>query len=314
MMSKPELILMGEYAATDMAALESKYIVHRYWEAAEKGAFLARHASTVRALATRGDLGVSGAVIASLPKLELICCFGVGVDAIDLIAAKARGIKVTTTPNVLNEDVADLALALMLGIARQIPQADAFTRSGDWAKGNFPLLTRMNGKRLGILGLGRIGMAIARRAEGFSMPVAYCTRNKRGDVKFQHYATAAELATHSDFLVAILPGGDATAKIVNADVLKALGPKGFFINVARGSVVDEPALLGALETKAIAGAALDVFWNEPKINPRFFSLQNVVLHPHGGSGTSETRAAMGKLVRDNLTAFFADQPLLSPIN
>ncbi len=314
MMSKPELILMGEYAATDMASLESDYTVHRYWEATDKVAFLASHAGTVRALATRGDLGVSGDVINALPSLELICCFGVGVDAIDLTEAKARGIKVTTTPNVLNEDVADLALALMLGIARQIPQADTFTRLGDWAKGNFPLLTRVNGKRLGILGLGRIGMAIARRAESFSMPVSYCTRSKRADVGYQYFASAAELAGHSDFLVAILPGGEATAKIVNADVLKALGPKGFFINVARGSVVDEAALLHALKTKAIAGAALDVFWNEPKINPRFFSLQNVVLHPHGGSGTSETRAAMGKLVRDNLAAYFASQPLLSPIN
>ena len=313
-MSKPELILMGEYAATEMAALESDYSVHRYWEATDKVAFLARHAGTVRAIATRGDLGASRDVINALSKLQLICCFGVGVDAIDLVAAKARGIKVTTTPNVLNEDVADLALALMLGIARQIPQADAFTRSGAWPEGNFPLLTRMNGKRLGILGLGRIGMAIARRAEGFSMPISYCTRSKRADVKYQHFATAVELAAHSDFLVAILPGGDATAKIVNADVLKALGPKGFFINVARGSVVDEPALINALESKSIAGAALDVFWNEPKIDSRFLSLQNVVLHPHGGSGTSETRAAMGKLVRDNLTAYFAGQPLLSSIN
>ena len=312
-MSKPELILMGEYAATDMAALEADYVVHRYWEAADKEAFLARHGGRVQALATRGDLGASREVINALPKLELICCFGVGVDAIDLVLAKARGIKVTTTPNVLNEDVADLALALMLGIARQIPQADAFTRSGAWAKVNFPLLTRMNSKRLGILGLGRIGMAIARRAEGFLMPVAYCTRTKRADVAYPHYTSAAELAAHSDFLVAILPGGDASAKIVNADVLKALGPKGYFINVARGSVVDELALLDALETKSIAGAALDVFWNEPKIDPRFFNLQNVVLHPHGGSGTRETRAAMGQLVRDNLAAYFAGQPLLSPI-
>ena len=312
-MSKPELILMGEYAAADMAALEVDYIVHRYWAAADKGAFLSRHAGTVRALATRGDLGVSAEVINALPKLELICCFGVGVDAIDLVAAKARGIRVTTTPNVLNEDVADLALALMLGIARQIPQADAFTRSGAWAQGNFPLLTRMNGKRLGILGLGRIGMAIALRAESFSMPVAYCTRAKRSDVAYRYYSTAIELAAHSDFLLAILPGGDATARIVNADVLRALGSNGYFINVARGSVVDEPALLEALEAKTIAGAALDVFWNEPKIDPRFFSLQNVVLHPHGGSGTRETRAAMGQLVRDNLAAYFAGQPLLSPI-
>ena len=312
-MSKPELILMGEYSTADMAALEAIYTVHRYWEASDKAAFLSLHANSVRAIATRGDLGVSGVVINALQKLEIISCFGVGVDAIDLVTARARGIKVTTTPDVLNEDVADLALALMLGIARQIPQADAFTRSGKWTNGAFPLLTRMNGKRLGILGLGRIGLAIARRAEGFAMSISYCTRNRRDDVAYRHFANAMELASQSDFLVAILPGGETTAKIVDADVLRALGPKGYFINVARGSVVDEPALLEALESRAIAGAALDVFWNEPKIDPRFFNLQNVVLHPHGGSGTAETRAAMGKLVRDNLAAHFSRQPLPTPI-
>ena len=312
-MSKPELLLMGEYPAVDMAALEADYAVRRYWEAPDKAAFLALRAGAIRAIATRGDLGASGEVINALPSLEIISCFGVGVDAIDLATARARGIKVTTTPDVLNEDVADLALALMLGIARQIPQADAYTRSGKWRNGAFPLLTRMNGKRLGILGLGRIGLAIARRAEGFAMPISYCTRTKRDSVAYHYCANAVELANQSDFLVAILPGGGATENIVNADVLRALGSKGYFINVARGSVVDEQALLEALEAKTIAGAALDVFWNEPNINPRFFTLPNVVLHPHGGSGTTETRAAMGKLVRDNLAAHFAGKPLLTPI-
>ena len=312
-MSKPELLLMGEYPAVDMAALEADYAVRRYWEAPDKAAFLALRAEAIRAIATRGDLGTSGEVINALPNLEIISCFGVGVDAIDLATARARGIKVTTTPNVLNEDVADLALALMLGIARQIPQADAYTRSDKWRNGAFPLLTRMNGKRLGILGLGRIGLAIARRAEGFCMPISYCTRTKRDSVAYHYCANAVELANQSDFLVAILPGGGATENIVNADVLRALGSKGYFINVARGSVVDEQALLESLEAKTIAGAALDVFWNEPNINPRFFTLPNVVLHPHGGSGTTETRAAMGKLVRDNLAAHFARKPLLTPI-
>jgi len=175
------------------------------------------------------------------------------------------------------------------------------------------LLTRMNGKRLGILGMGRIGMAIAKRGQGFAMPISYFARNKRLDVTYQHYASAVDLARNSDFLVAIIPGGAATDKLVNAEVLTALGPKGFLVNVARGSVVDEEALLAALESNAIAGAALDVFWNEPDINPRFFKLGNVVLHPHGGSGTVETRAAMGKLVRDNLAAHFAGKPLLTPV-
>lgn len=304
---------MGEYPAGDMQALEQDYTVHRYWQAADKNALLASVAPSIRAIATRGDLGVGKDVINALPVLEIIGCFGVGTDAIDLAAARARNVKVTNTPDVLSEDVADLALALMLGIARHIAQADAFTRSGAWTKGNYPLLARMNTKRLGLLGLGRIGMAIARRAEGFAMPISYFSRTKRNDVTYKHYASATELAANVDFLVAIVPGGTATEKMVNAQVLEALGPKGFFINVARGSVADEDALLAALEGNAIAGAALDVFWNEPNINPRFFKLGNVVLHPHGGSGTVETRKAMGQLVRDNLAAHFAGKPLLTPV-
>jgi D-3-phosphoglycerate dehydrogenase len=304
---------MGEYPPWDMDALDKDYIVHRYWEQADKEAFLEGPAREARAIATRGDLGVSKAVIDALPALEIIGCFGVGVDGIDLQAARARGIHVANTPDVLTEEVADLAFALMLGIARQIPQGDRFVRAGHWVKEAFPLMTRLNGKRLGLIGLGRIGSAIARRAEGFGMAIGYHTRTKRGDVAYAYHATATDLARNSDFLVAILPGGAATQNIVNADVLEALGPRGFFINVARGSVVDEEALLSALEQKKIAGAALDVFWNEPDINPRFFRLENAVLHPHTGSGTVETRKAMGKLVRDNLAAHFAGKPLLTPV-
>ncbi|MFO1033776.1 MAG: 2-hydroxyacid dehydrogenase [Hyphomicrobiales bacterium] len=312
-MTKPALLMTGAYPAGEMEALEKEFDLLRLWEAPDQAAFIAAHAPHIRAIATRGDLGASGQLIAQLPKLEMIGCFGVGVDGIDLAACRARGIAVSNTPDVLTEDVADLAFALMLGIARHIAQADAFTRAGLWAKGSYPLLTRLNRKRLGILGLGRIGMAIARRAEGFAMDISYCTRNPVSGVAYKHYGSAAELAAHSDFLVAIVPGGAATHNLVDEKVLTALGPNGFFINVARGSVVDENALLAALEAKAIAGAALDVFWNEPAINPRFFPLQNVVLHPHGGSGTVETRRAMGQLVRDNLAAHFAGRPLLTPV-
>ncbi len=305
--------MLGAYSPADLAELAKEYEVLKLWEQTDQVAFLAKHALQIRAIATRGDLGAKHELLEQLPKLEIIGCFGVGLDGIDLATCRARGIKVAYTPDVLSEDVADLALALMLGIARQIPQADAFTRAGNWAKGSFPLLTRMHGKRLGILGLGRIGLAIAKRAEGFGMSIGYHTRKQREDTKYRYLPTPVELAANSDFLVLIVPGGAATDKIVNAEVLAALGPKGFLVNVARGSIVDEEALLTALENKTIAGAALDVFWNEPNINPRFLGLANIVLHPHGGSGTVETRAAMGKLVRDNLAAHFAGKPLLTPV-
>ena len=312
-MAKPVLLMLGSYPPHDMEELEKHFHILKFWEEKNQAAFLAAHAGDIRAIATRGDLGAKRELINQLPKLEVISCFGVGVDGIDLAACRDRGIKVTNTPDVLTEDVADLALALMLSIARQIPQADAYTRAGAWANGSFPLLTRMNGKRLGILGLGRIGLAIAKRAEGFSMTISYHTRLPRPECAYTYYPTAVELARKSDFLVAIVPGGAATDKLVDSKVLAALGSKGFLINVARGSVVDEEALLTALEAKSIAGAALDVFWKEPNINPRFFKLENVVLHPHGGSGTVETRAAMGKLVRDNLSAHFAGKSLLTPV-
>lgn len=311
-MPKPHILMPGGYAPTEMEILERDYTLHKLWEQSDQSAYLRQHGAEIKAIATRGDLGASKTLIDQLPNLEIISCFGVGVDAIDLTACKARGIQVTNTPGVLNEDVADLALALMLGIARHIAQADAYTRAGRWPTGSYPLQVRMNTKRLGLLGMGRIGQAIAKRAESFSMPISYHSRQPRTDIAYKHYASLVELAQNSDFLVAILPGGHDTEKLVDAKVLSALGPKGYFINVARGSVMDEAALLEALENKAIAGAGLDVFWNEPNINPRFLKLDNVVLSPHCGSGTAETRAAMGKLVRDNLAAHFAGKPLPTP--
>ena len=312
-MTKNHLLLLGSYPAADMDILQREYTVHKLWEQPDAADYLRSHSGDIRALATRGDLGAKKEVLELLPNLKMIACYGVGVDAIDFGTCKARGIQVSSTPDVLSEDVADLALALMLGIARHIAQADAYVRAGKWPAASYPLLARMNTKRLGILGLGRIGMAIAKRAEGFTMPIAYHTRTPRNQVSYTHFESAVELARHSDFLVAIVPGGPTTENLVNAEVLEALGPSGYFINVARGSVVDENALLEALENKVIAGAALDVFWNEPNINERFLKLNNVVLHPHGGSGTAETRAAMGQLVRDNLTAFFAGKALLTPV-
>jgi lactate dehydrogenase-like 2-hydroxyacid dehydrogenase len=312
-MQKPTVLMIGSYPVQDMLALEADYQVIRLWEAEDTNALLAKYGSAVRAIATRGDLGTSKELIDKLPNLEMIGCFGVGTDGIDRLATRPRNIKIANTPDVLTEDVADLAFALMLGLARKIAEGDVFTRQGSWAKGNLPLTTRVNGKRLGIIGLGRIGKAIARRGEAFNMTVSYFGRHKQDGVPYAYHSSLPALAAASDFLIAIIPGGPGTANLINAEVFTALGEHGFFINVARGSVVDQPALLHALETNVIKGAALDVYWNEPNIDMRFAKLDNVLLHPHHGSGTVETRAAMGKLVRDNLAAHFEGKPLLTPV-
>jgi lactate dehydrogenase-like 2-hydroxyacid dehydrogenase len=306
-------LMTGAYPDRDMAELERDYHVIKLWEHADRDAVLEKHGKSVRAVATRGDLGADKALIDRLPSLEIIGCFGVGTDAIDRAATRPRGIKIVNTPDVLTEDVADIAFGLMIAVARHIARGDAFTRAGLWAKGNLELGSRVNGKRLGIIGLGRIGKAIARRGEAFNMPVSYHGRHHQKDVPYRFLDTLPKLAAESDYLVAILPGGAETNKLINSDVFKALGPDGTFVNVARGSVVDEPALLHALENGIIKAAALDVYWNEPNIDPRFAKLNNVVLNPHLGSGTSETRHAMGQLVRDNLAAHFSGRPLLTEV-
>ena len=313
-MSRPAVLVIGPYPPGDLEQLEAVYDVKRYWEAADKLAFLREHGPAIHAIATRGDLAVPAALIAALPKLEMVGCYGVGVDGIDLAACRARGIKVSNTPDVLTGETADLALALMLAHARQIPKGDAYVRSGDWAgKGPMPLATRLNGKRLGIAGLGRIGKAVAKRAAAFDMPVAYYGRAGQPGQPYPFFGSLTALAADSDYLLATLSGGPDTAKLITAEVLGALGPKGVFVNVARGSVVDEAALLEALEKRTIAGAALDVYLNEPAIDPRFAKLDNVVLMPHVGSATVETRRAMGQLMRDNLAAHFAGRPLPTPV-
>ncbi len=312
-MAKPTVLMIGPYPDGDMAKMEAEYEVLRLWEQPDKAAFLKDSGARVKAIATRGDLGAKRDLIDQLPHLEIIGCFGVGTDGIDLDAARGRGVRVANTPDVLTEDVADIALALMLAIARQIPAGEQLVRSGRWANENPPLVTRMHGKRLGIVGLGRIGRAIAQRAEGFGMHIAYHGRTLRTDSTYTFCANLNDLARESDFLVVAVTGGASTAGLISAEVLRALGPDGFFVNVARGSVVDEAALLNALEQRLIKGAALDVYLNEPNIDARFLTLDNVVLQPHHGSGTVETRKAMGQLVRDNLAAHFKGLPLLTPV-
>jgi lactate dehydrogenase-like 2-hydroxyacid dehydrogenase len=313
-LTRPAVLVVGPYPPGDIELLEAAYEVHRYWEAADKAALLRKQAPHIRAIATRGDLGVSAELIAALPELEMIGVYGVGVDGVDLAAARARGIKVSNTPDVLTGETADLAFALMLAFVREVPKGDRYVRDGTWAaKGNMPLSRRMHGKRLGIIGLGRIGKAVAKRAAGFDMPVSYFGRTAQPGVPYAFVNSLTALAAGSDFLVATLAGGAGTTKIVTAEVLRALGPEGIFINIARGTVVDEAALLEALETKTIAGAGLDVYLNEPKIDPRFYALENTVLMPHVGSATRETRAAMAALMRDNIAAHFAGKPLLTPV-
>lgn len=309
----PHVLMPGPYPEWDMTPMQSQYTLHRLWEAPDRQACIAEHAPHIRAIATRGELGANAELIAALPRLELIACYGVGTDGIDLAACRARGIRVSNTPDVLNGDVADLAVGLTLALQRRIPAGDAFVRSGAWAQGTMPLVTRFFGQRVGIAGFGRIGGTIARRLSGFDMELGYFSRTPKADSPHHHFASLAAMADWCDVLIVILPGGEATRGIVDAQVLSALGPRGWLVNVSRGTTVDEGALLQALQDKAIAGAALDVFQNEPRIDPRFAALDNVVLHPHHGSGTEATRRAMGELVRRNLQAHFAGLPLVTPV-
>jgi len=313
MQSKPEILLMGAYPKWDRVDLDAHYQIHEYWTASDRAALIEKIAPNIRAIATRGEIGASAELMNSLPKLEIVACYGVGTDAIDLEFARQKGIKVTNTPDVLTGDVADMALGLALATARQIPQGDLHVRSGAWAAQNMPLVTRFYGKKVGIVGLGRIGRAVAKRLEGFDCVIGYFDQFEVPDTSYAFYSDLIDLARESTFLVVTMAGGEATKNLINAAILQALGKNGILINVSRGSTVDEEALLQALEEGTIKAAGLDVFWNEPHIDPRFAKLANIVLQPHHASGTIETRRAMGQLVRDNLAAHFSGQPLLTPV-
>ena len=271
-------------------------------------------ADRIRGVVTNGHMGPPPEVIDRLPKLEIIASASVGYDGIPVEYARSKGIPVTNTPDVLNNDVADLAIALVIMTARRLVANDRYVRAGRWPKeGEYPLATTASGKRLGILGLGRIGKAIARRAEAMDMTIAYHSRNKVADVAYRHYPDLVELAKDSDFLVVIIPATPQTKAIVSKAVIEALGPKGILVNVARGAVVDEDALVEALKTGKLGGAGLDVFVNEPQVPEVLFGMDNVVLQSHIGSASVETRRATSQLVLDNLDAQFAGKPLLTPI-
>jgi len=310
---KPDILtLTHEIAGDALAELEAMSTSHPLWRLPDAEARIAEVGARVRAIATSGHAGASGALIDRLPNLEIIACFGVGVDAIDLQAAARRGIPVTNTPGVLTDGVAELAIGLMLAAGRRIAEGDRFVRAGRWRDGPLPLGMKLSGTRLGILGLGRIGQAIAALGEAFKMSIAYHGPRPK-DVPYRYYARLAELAAASDVLVVACPGGAATARLVDRTVLAALGPAGLLVNVSRGSVVDEPALIAALQDGILGGAALDVFADEPRVPSALAALENVVLSPHQGSATHATRAAMGQLVIDNLRAHFDGRPLLTRV-
>jgi lactate dehydrogenase-like 2-hydroxyacid dehydrogenase len=313
-MAKPELLVTAAMPDWDLDALAQDFTLRLIYAAPDRAAFLAEHGPNIRGMATKGEVGADAALIDALPKLEIISCYGVGIDAIDLPHATRRGIPVTNAPGVLTEDVADMAWALLLAAARRIPAGDEWVRSGDWAaKGGFPLTIRVWGKRLGIVGLGRIGQAIAKRAEAFGMTIGYSGRVPKTHLPYAFYASPEALAKESDVLIVAAQGGAETRGLVTKAAIDALHPRSILVNVARGTVVDEAALLAALRENRIGAAGLDVFLNEPRIDPAFLELDNVVLQPHNASGTVETRKAMGQLMGDNLRAHFAGRPLLTQV-
>ena len=263
----------------------------------------------IRTLVTSGGRGADASLIEALPALELIAVYGVGYDKVDLEAARRCHVAVTNTPDVLTADVADMALALTLALARRITDGDAFVRSGAWMDGPMPLTASVSGRRIGIVGLGRIGEAIGRRFAGFDVELGYWNRSPKPSSRWQAFPTPVALAAWADILVVAVAGGSDTAALVDAKTIAALGADGLIVNISRGTTIDEPALIRALENGTIAGAALDVFLGEPAIDPRFARLDNVLLSPHQGSATVATRQAMGALVRANLAAHFAGEAL-----
>ena len=312
-MTKPDLLVIYPLAEPALEALARTTNMHRVFDAPDPAAVIAKAAGAVRGVAASYEKAVDKAFIDSLPKLEIIAGFGVGYDYIDVGYAAKKGIMVTNTPDVLTEEVADLTLGLMLATVRELPQADRYLREGRWLKGDYPLTASLRGRRIGILGLGRIGKAIARRCEAFGLTIAYHGRHRQRDVDYPYYDTLVGLARDVDMLVVVAPGGTGTKHLVNRAVLEALGRDGSLINVARGSVVDEAALIAALKNKTIRAAGLDVFADEPNVPAELIAMDNVVLLPHVGSASVKTRTEMGQLVADNLIAWFAGKEPLTPV-
>lgn len=304
MSQPPRLLNIGRLPPALLARLAERWPLDHLAEQPDPAAWLARHGAAITGLVTSAPVGVDAGLLAALPALQVVSSFGVGLDRIDLAAAQARGIAVGYTPDVLNDCVADTALGLLIDVARGFSAADRYVRRGAWPQGPFPLGRRVSGARLGLVGLGRIGQTIARRSTGFDMAVRYHSRRPVAGVPWAHEADLTALARWADFLVVITAGGPATRHLINAQVLDALGPDGYLVNVARGSVVDEAALVAALADRRIAGAGLDVYEHEPQVPDALRAMDQVVLLPHVASATHQTRQAMADRVFDNLDSFF----------
>lgn len=314
---KPDVLVAYPLMPRQMAKLEETYTTHRLDKLAgeERTAMLTDIGHKCTAMVINGHVAVDEAFLDKLPALKLASCSSAGYDKMDVPAMTRRGIKLTNTSDALLDDVADTAIMLMLAARRRLVIGDAYVRSGDWGrKGMLPLTSSTSGKKAGIVGLGRIGQAIARRCEAMGMTIGYYGRSQKQGIAYNYFANLGELARWADVLIVATPGGAETEGLISADVLDALGPAGSFVNIARGSVVDEKALIKALQQGSIASAGLDVFYNEPNPNPAFAALENVALYPHHASGTEETRDRMAQLALDNLAAFFAGKPLLTPVN
>ena len=308
----PVVLMPGPMYPAVAQGLQGHCELIRLWEESDPDAVLAARRDEIVAVATGGGR-IDGPFLDRLPAVRIVASFGVGYDRIDANAAAERGVVVTNTPGVLDDEVADTALGLLLMTVRELPQAERSLREGKWQDGPYPLTrATMHGRRMGILGLGRIGQAIADRVTPFGISVAYHNR-RRKDVGYRYYPSLVEMARDVDTLMIVIPGGDSTRHLVDAEVLEALGPDGILINVSRGSVVDEQALVDALRTNTILSAGLDVFEHEPKVHPDLLTLPNAVLLPHVGSATMPTRTAMGNLVVDNLRNWLAHGTPLTPV-
>ena len=306
------LLIMSEMPQYFVNLADKDFNTHKLWLQNDEDKYISEVQEKVDAIAVMGGYKITPKLMKSMSNLKIIACYGVGYDAIDIDYAKSLGIKVTNTPEVLNDEVADTAIALMLCVYKQIVDADNFARNNSWVNGDFPLSKKFSGSKLGIVGMGRIGKAIAKRAEAFDCVISYHSRNKK-DVKYKFYDNVNELAKDVDTLCIITPGGKETEKLINQKVLKDLGTNGVLINVARGSVVDQDELIYCLKNNIILAAGLDVYVNEPNIPKELIDLKNTVLLPHIASGTVETRNAMGQLVYDNIKNYFDDKPLISQV-
>jgi lactate dehydrogenase-like 2-hydroxyacid dehydrogenase len=311
---KKEVLLVGPLKPVVVNGLESACTLHKIAAANDGEAFVAAH-SHVRAIACSATTElVPGSFMARFPNLQIVSSFGVGYDHVDVRWAAAHGVIVTNTPNVLTEEVADTAIGLLLCTVREFPQAERFVRAGKWMKRGYPLSrATLRNRTVGLLGMGAIGQAIARRLDAFGVPVVYHARHRRPELPYRYYGTLIDMARDADVLLAIVPGGSGTANMIDAAVLDALGPDGILINMARGSVVDEPALIKALYEKRIMSAGLDVYDREPEVPPELIAMDNVVLFPHLGSASAYTRQQMDQLVVDNILAWAAGKPPLTPV-